>query len=419
MPGTTSDHQRFGFSRLTPNTVTSTVNHRTDARHRTISINGGRVITPEQEVPDASVVIRDNEIVDIETTPAVEPDWSVDADGRFVLPGFVDLHGDDVESQLEPKTGADIDPEMALIACDRLNLAAGVTTKLNAIAFEELPGGKRSLSRANALLDAIERSTQLLGDHRVHARCEIGDKTAVETVREVIGRPSVDLVSLMHHVPGYGQFRDVESFAREYVSDGRLKEVGAMTLAGRRRADNTAVRGHIQAIVSQAREAGIPVASHDDEDPGWVDELFDLGVDICEYPITLSAAGRADELDIDVAMGAPNLVRGGSLWNNLAAGDAIQAGVVDVLCSDFHPPSLLQSVFVDTGERWSEKVARVSAKPAEAVGLADRGRLEPGYRADIVIVDPTDPPTVERVFVGGTEVYRAGRAGDIAGQSTA
>lgn len=401
------------------NSVPEIMNRLTNSRNRLISIDGGNVITPDHRAEDTSVVIRDNEIVGLETDPPVGTDRRIDADSRLVLPGFVDLHGDDIESHLEPKTGADIDPEIALIACDRLNLSVGVTTKLNAIAFEESPGGSRSLSQANALLDSIERSTQLLGDHRVHARCEIGDEAAVDTIREAIERPAVDLVSLMNHIPGSGQFQEAESFAREYVTDGHLDENGAMKMAARRCAiDPAAVRRHSEALISQARDAGIPVASHDDEDPRWVDELVDLGVDICEFPTTLPASRRANELDMVVAMGAPNLVRGGSLWGNLAVRDAIQAGVVDILCTDFHPPSLLQSLFVETGEQLSEKVARVSASPAEAIGLDDRGRLEPGYRADVIIVDPVDKPTVERVFVAGSEVFRAGAVSDLAGRRT-
>lgn len=391
----------------------------TNTRNREVSIDGGQVFTPERAAEDASVVIRGKEIAGVEASSAVDPDRRIDADGRLVLPGFVDLHGDDIETHIEPKTGADVDPAIALIACDRSNLAAGVTTKLDAIAFEESSEEPRSLDRANALLDSIERSTKLLGNHRVHARCELGDGSAVESVLEAIGRPSVDLVSLMHHVPGSGQFEDLDEFTREYVVDGHLGEAGARTLAGRRRSLGApAFQDRVGAIVSRARETGIPVASHDDEDPGWVDSLSDLGVDICEFPTTLAAARRANELDLAVAMGAPNLVRGGSLWDNVAVRDAIQAGVVDILCSDYHPASLLQSLFVDTGERWADRVARVSTGPAEAIGLEDRGRLEPGYRADLVIVDPAEPPVVERAFVGGTEVYRAVGEGDAPGAPT-
>ncbi|WP_235271305.1 amidohydrolase family protein [Halorubrum saccharovorum] len=108
-------------------------------------------------------------------------------------------------------------------------------------------------------------------------------------------------------------------------------------------------------------------------------------------------------------MGAPNLVRGGSLWDNLGARDAIDDGLVDVLCADYHPPSLLAAPFVDTGEPLSTRVNRVTRNPAEAAGLDDRGRIEPGARADLIVVDPNGTPTVDRAFVAGTEAIRTDR----------
>ncbi len=106
-------------------------------------------------------------------------------------------------------------------------------------------------------------------------------------------------------------------------------------------------------------------------------------------------------------MGAPNLVRGESQWGNLRTADAIEAGVVDALVADYHPPSLLAAVFIDTGEPLPERVARVTAAPATAAGLTDRGRIEPGARADLVVVDPEPTPTVTAAVVDGRPAYRA------------
>jgi len=73
---------------------------------------------------------------------------------------------------------------------------------------------------------------------------------------------------------------------------------------------------------------------------------------------------------------------------------------------------MLASVFIDTGESLPERVNRVSANPADAVGFADRGRIESGKRADLIVVDPKPTPTVTGAVVGGQPVYRAdARAG--------
>jgi alpha-D-ribose 1-methylphosphonate 5-triphosphate diphosphatase len=216
----------------------------------------------------------------------------------------------------------------------------------------------------------------------------------------------------MNHVPGEGQYSSPEAFSKRYKA-APDEAVGVKTEApiedliqSRGAVAQPIVDRHRDAVVAAARSADVPVASHDDVDEKAVDRAANHGVDICEFPVTLEAARRAGERDMTVAMGAPNLVRGGSLWGNLDASVALEAGLVDILCSDFRPQTLLKSIFSDSGDSVHECVARVSSKPARAVGLNDRGRLESGARADVIVVDPEPSPTVSRVFVAGDEVYR-------------
>ena len=44
----------------------------------------------------------------------------------------------------------------------------------------------------------------------------------------------------------------------------------------------------------------------------------------------------------------------------------------------------------DSGD-WAKAIRALSATPANAVGLHDRGRLAPGYAADVVVFDPANP----------------------------
>jgi len=60
-----------------------------------------------------------------------DTDTVIDADGRLVLPGLVDIHGDDIEGHLYPRSGARMKTEMALASADRANVAAGITTKFH------------------------------------------------------------------------------------------------------------------------------------------------------------------------------------------------------------------------------------------------------------------------------------------------
>ncbi|WP_128225248.1 alpha-D-ribose 1-methylphosphonate 5-triphosphate diphosphatase [Halobacteriaceae bacterium SHR40] len=373
-----------------------------------VAVVGGRVVTPDAVI-DGGVRVEGEHIVEVGEIDG-DADTVIDADGRFVLPGLVDLHGDDIEDHLHPRSGARMALPMALASADRANVAAGITTKFHAISFELDEEADRSPELAATLTAAINATDDLLVDHRLHARCEVTQKRCVDAVLEVVENGDADLVSVMSHIPGKGQFRDVEAFKQYYenASEHSAEEAAEM-IEERTDIAMTTLRERIDTIVEAAHDSGAVTASHDDENPAEVERLADAGVDITEYPITLETAERAAELDMTTAMGAPNLVRGESQWGNLSTAEAIDAGVVDTLVADYHPPSLIAGAFVDTGEPLPERIKRVSATPADAVGFDDRGRIEVGRRADLLVVDREPTPTVARALVAGEPVYRASR----------
>ena len=184
----------------------------------TVAVVGGRVVTPETVI-DGGVRIDGERIAAVGDVDA-DADTVIDADGRLVLPGLVDIHGDDIEGHLHPRSGARMDTAMALASADRANAAAGITTKFHAISFELDEEADRSPELAATLTDAIVDATDLLVDHRLHARCEVTQKRCVEAVLDVIDNGDADLVSVMSHVPGKGQFRDVEAFREYYENAG-------------------------------------------------------------------------------------------------------------------------------------------------------------------------------------------------------
>ncbi|WP_299235142.1 alpha-D-ribose 1-methylphosphonate 5-triphosphate diphosphatase [Natronomonas sp.] len=374
----------------------------------TVDVVGGRLVTPEAVI-NGGLRIEGDRIVEVGgIDDGTDADAVIDATDRLVLPGLVDIHGDDIEGHLRPRSGVRVDAAMALAAADRANVAAGITTKFHAVSFELDEDEGRSPEVGAAIAGAITDASDLLADHRLHARCEVTQKRCVEAVHGVIDDGDADLVSVMSHVPGKGQFRDVEAFRTYYENaNDRSAERAEEILDARLSVPMSTVRERVDDVVDHAREAGMVTASHDDENPREIERLAASGVDITEYPITLDTAERAAELGMTTAMGAPNLVRGQSQWGNLATADGIDAGVIDALVADYHPPSLLASVFVDTGEPLPERVARVSAAPADAVGLSDRGRLEAGGRGDLIVVDPEPTPTVTSAVVAGRPAYRA------------
>ena len=94
-------------------------------------------------------------------------------------------------------------------------------------------------------------------------------------------------------------------------------------------------------------------------------------------------------------MGAPNVVRGGSQSGNIAAKELIKKGVCDYLCSDYHPASLLLSPYrlkEDVNLELEKGFAMISSTPAKLANLNDRGEIQEGKIADIVVIDESHFP---------------------------
>lgn len=373
---------------------------------KAVDIRNGRVVTPTGVLEGGRVLLEGSQIARVDASsdqPLLPGSKIVDADERIVMPGLIDLHGDDIEHQLYPRSNARVDARTALVASDRENLLNGITTKFHAIAFEDAPNEDRTIDSAASLAREISTATYTLGDNRIHARCEVSE-ASVAAVQQLCA--DVDLLSVMYHAPDDGQY-DAEGFKRHYVDNKHCSATDAAQLALERRGTSRSEMYEWVARVAELAEShDIPLASHDDDTIEKVDRMAESGISISEYPVTLSAAKRAEDRGMTTAMGAPNLVRGGSLCENLSVRTAIEDAAIDILCVDYHPPSLLAAPFVETGELLADRIARVTRNPADAVGLSDRGRIEPGARGDLLVVNPEPVPTADRIFVDGDEVFQ-------------
>jgi alpha-D-ribose 1-methylphosphonate 5-triphosphate diphosphatase len=130
--------------------------------------------------------------------------------------------------------------------------------------------------------------------------------------------------------------------------------------------------------------------SHDDSQVESRNFYRRHGARITEFPMRRPVAEAARAAGDWIVFGAPNAARGGSHLGSIGAGEMIAAGLCDILASDYYYPAMLAAVArlqrdgIDTlPELWK----LVSQNPAEASGLSDRGRIEPGKRADLVLLD--------------------------------
>ena len=212
----------------------------------------------------------------------------------------------------------------------------------------------------------------------------------------------------MDHTPGQRQFTDISKL-RDYAASRRdMNEEEFQAHVARLRglrARNGA--RHEAAAVAGARRLGATLASHDDATPAQVAASAGHGARIAEFPTTLEAAAACRAHGVAVMMGAPNLIRGGSHSGNVSAAALAEAGLLDILSSDYAPASLLLGA-VRLGALVGDMaagIARVTAAPARAAGLADRGRIAPGLHADLLRFRLEDGHPIPRgVWVGGARV---------------
>jgi alpha-D-ribose 1-methylphosphonate 5-triphosphate diphosphatase len=368
-----------------------------------IAVRGRRVLTPAGERPEAWVLIEGERIVDVTGAPPPSA-RQVDLGAVDLVAGLVDLHSDCLESKTRPRRSMELPLEAGLVELDAEAAAWGITTHFLCVCLEDDLGKYRSMDRARETVAVVERlRPHLLVDHRVHLRVDVtGD--GVPAAAALSESPAVGMLSYMVHLPGIGQFPDEASWRRYYTTvDGDGERADDRL---RRRLERLDGMDEARAAVAGlAKRRGVALASHDDESEAAVRRARDLGVGISEFPIRLDAAAAARGLGMDVVMGAPNARSGRSHHGNGSARDALAAGSLTVLASDYHPPSLLAAACALSDEgacSWAEAMGLVTSGPSRAAGLEDRGRIEPGARADLVAVGRrAGLPTVAGTWVAG------------------
>ena len=178
-----------------------------------------RVVLPDAVLDHGALRIEDGTIAEIRDTPVAGAalDGGINGDGLLLMPGFIDMHGDMIEREVEPRPNVKMPMELGLRDLDRRLKTAGVTTGYAAVSFnpKSAYGHLLSYDHSKEMLRALKAMRAILKvDHRVHARFEINYPNALAVVEELIADGTVDLVSLTDHTPGQGQYRDIERLTR-------------------------------------------------------------------------------------------------------------------------------------------------------------------------------------------------------------
>ncbi len=354
----------------------------------TYTLINATLVLEDHLIENSSLWVEDGDIAGVDSVAPHGPE--IDLGGALLLPGLVDLHGDALEKEIEPRPGVYFSTELAMRQIDLRCACNGITTAYHAISFAGDELGIRNPAMAAEIVASLhDHARDLRADHRLHCRYEITDTDSLELVRTLINSGRVSFLSFMDHTPGQGQFRSVESYhnflRKTYATDAeRLNE---MTL--RKQEAGKSGFERIEILSACAREAGIHMASHDDDCAAKIDALHGHGVRVSEFPINLETAVHARSRGWSAMVGAPNLMRGKSSGSGLSAEEGLRHGGADILVSDYAPAAMLPALFraVDIGLMDLPSAVRMaSLTPALAAGLEDRGVLQVGKRADMIAV---------------------------------
>jgi N-acetylglucosamine-6-phosphate deacetylase len=360
-------------------------------------IAGGRVATPDGVLDPGWLLVEDGHIAALGAgEPPAHPEATrTDAANSWVVPGFVDVH-------CHGGGGAaftSADPAHVRRVVDA-HTAHGTTTMLASLVTRPVPELVEQVAAlADLVTDGLVAGIHLEGPFLSAARCGAHDPALLRPPDPV----SVDALL----AAGRGTIRMI-TVAPEL--EGAVPAVKRLVDA-----NVLAAIGHTDALaqdVVPAVDAGATVATHlfngmrplHHREPGPIGVLLDderVTVElICDlvhlHPTVvrlaarhagagrtvlitdaIAAAGAGDGvydiggLQVDVTDGVPTLADGGSLAGS-------------TLTMDMAFRNLVQSC----GLGVLDAVAAASTRPAALLGLADvTGRLAPGLRADVVLLD--------------------------------
>ncbi|MCR9087396.1 MAG: alpha-D-ribose 1-methylphosphonate 5-triphosphate diphosphatase [Rhodobacteraceae bacterium] len=378
---------------------------------RDLTFTGGQVLGAQCLAP-ADLSVRDG---CFENGPEGPDGRTIDVSGLWLLPGIVDLHGDGFERHLAPRRGVMTDLAKGLESVEAELATCGITTGWLA-QFWSWEGSMRGPGFATRLAEALtgSQSARRL-DLRMQLRLESHMVEDGDAVRALIATHGIDYLVINDHLPHarLAEGRTPPRLTGSALKAGRSPEAHLAEMQYRA-AQGPKVAGFVEALARDLAPQGVRLGTHDDPDAETRARHAAQGFDICEFPTTRAAAEAAHAEGAQVIMGAPNVLRGGSHGKGVAAEALIADGLVDALVSDYHYPSLVGAALALTDRGtlgFAEAWALISSRPAALLGLADRGQIVAGARADLVVFDPAGR-RILGCFAAGRPAYLTGALAD-------
>ena len=375
-----------------------------------LRLTGGHVVTPSGTTNPLDVIVADGRIAELAEHGAAAGEGAVDISGKLVAPGFIDV-------QINGGWGDDFtnDPRSIVRVARRLP-ATGVTAFLPTIVTSPAEVRVAALSAlAEAVVEA--RAAFPLGLH-FEGPCISRNRSGAHDPRW-IGVPGDDEVATWSRGAGVA----MATLAPE--CDGALELAAQLTDAG-----VVVSAGHSECSADQfdaARRVGVTMVTHlfnamgpfSHRSPGLVGaalagDVFaglicdGIHVDPVAVRMAWNALGAHRTVLVTDAMSAL-----GSDARDTRLGDAIvsvdETGVRTadgVLAgSNLALDQAVRNLVAFTGCAPAEAIRAATANPADVLGLVDRGRVERGALADLVVLDSA--LRVEMTVVGGVIAWRS------------
>jgi len=392
---------------------------------------GAEVYLPG-EIVDTTVTMDSGTIVEIGgPVRGVE----INARGKILAPALIDVHGDAFERQVMPRPGVFFPIETAVLETDRQLAANGIATTYHSITLSYEPG-LRSVERGRSMMQAIlDLAPRLTVENRFQLRWETFAFEALETLDWAMDAPLKPSLAFNDHLSMAMRSADTAMQERpfEHSPDFQIMDLSDSELFAKRYRKHTERSGleyeahkalvhkvwnrrpevvkTMKTVAAKARAKGIPMLSHDDTQAETRKFYNGIGATTSEFPMTMAPVEQARADGDLIIFGSPNAVRGGSHIGSLGAGDMVEAGLCDVLASDYYYPAMLAAVDRLDREKRADRLSLwslISAGPAKAMGLTDRGDITAGKRADLVLVDwpKGQTPAIQGTWVAGHCAYR-------------
>lgn len=376
------------------------------------------VLLPDGVRKGLRVVVTNGKITSIEKTEGTARCKSIDLDGNYLLPGFVDVHVHGAAGRDTMEASAD-----AFRAICEYHASGGTTSLLLTIATSPIDQivnvlrEVRATQQTIAQLQGVHLEGPFISRERAgaqglqHIRNADSDSVAqlleyADVIKSVTVAPEIDgaleLIAQLRErgiaaSGGHSDAWDEEARAAFELGMRHVTHTFNCMSSARRR-DGTRVAGLLEFALSEPEVMCELIADGHHVSSTLMKMLYQAkrAAGICLVTDATAGAGLPEGATFRLA-GVECVVRDGACY--LADGSALAGGSARMI-------DLVATMIRDVGVPLHEAVAMASANPARAMGLNAKGRIEVGADADFAVLSPD--LEVVQTFVAGKRICSRG-----------